>query len=84
LIRLKVLALVVNDTLDFNSLKELLQLTGGTLASHLKGLEMEGLVIVEKTLIGRKPNRHYRLSSLRCATFFVQFVTLEIFNNDFK
>ena len=33
--------LAANDSLDFNSLKELLDVTDGNLASHLKALEKE-------------------------------------------
>ncbi len=55
-------ALVVNDSLDFNSLKELLDITDGNLASHLKGLEREEFVEVEKSFIGRKPNTKYKIS----------------------
>lgn len=52
-------ALAVNDKLDFNSLKEYLDLTDGNLASHLKALEKEGFIDVEKTFVGRKPNTCY-------------------------
>ncbi len=52
-------ALAVNDTLDFNSLKEYLDLTDGNLASHLKGLEKEEFIGVEKSFVGRKPNTKY-------------------------
>lgn len=70
-------ALVVNDTLDFNSLKELLQLTDGNLASHLKGLEKEGFVVVEKTFIGRKPNSQYQISNAGRKTFTAHLAALE-------
>ena len=49
-------ALMVNDTLDFNALKELLGLTDGNLASHLKALEHQEIVLVSKQFIGKKPN----------------------------
>lgn len=52
-------ALAVNDRLEFNSLKEYLDVTDGNLASHLKGLEKEGFVGVEKSFVGRKPNTKY-------------------------
>lgn len=52
-------ALAVNDTLDFNALKEFLDLTDGNLASHLKGLEKEQFIDVKKSFIGRKPNTSY-------------------------
>ncbi len=62
-IRLGIMStLAVNDRLDFNSLKEFLDLTDGNLASHLKGLEKEGFISVEKSFIGRKPNTKYYMT----------------------
>lgn len=52
-------ALVVNDVLDFNSLKEYLGVTDGNLASHIKALEKEEFIGVEKSFIGKKPNTRY-------------------------
>jgi len=52
-------ALAVNDRLDFNALKEFLEVTDGNLASHTKALEKEGFIGVEKTFIGKKPNTKY-------------------------
>lgn len=52
-------ALMVNDSVDFNTLKELLGVTDGNLASHLKALEKGGLVSIHKQFIGRKPNTKY-------------------------
>ena len=51
--------LAVNSSYDFNSLKDLLQITDGNLASHLKGLEKEEYIEVRKSFIGRKPNTQY-------------------------
>ena len=48
--------LMVNDSYDFNSLKESLDVTDGNLASHLKALEDKGLIQTKKQFIGRKPN----------------------------
>jgi DNA-binding HxlR family transcriptional regulator len=53
-------ALMVNDTLDFNALKDLLELTDGNLASHLKALEQQGIILVYKQFVGRKPSTTYR------------------------
>ena len=55
--------LVANQSYDFNSLKELLKVTDGNLASHLKALEKEEYIVVTKTFIGRKPNTQYAASS---------------------
>lgn len=52
-------ALVVNEYIDFNSLKELLDATDGNLASHLKLLEKNGYVTVKKEFLDRKPNTKY-------------------------
>ena len=55
-------ALAVNDMLDFNALKEFLDVTDGNLASHMKALEKEKYVGVNKTFIGKKPNTSYSLT----------------------
>lgn len=56
-------ALMVNDTIDFNSLKELLELTDGNLASHLKALEQNEIIVVSKQFVGRKPNTTYAVTA---------------------
>ena len=55
--------LVVNDWVDFNSLKELLDVTDGNLASHLSALEKNLLIEVKKQFIGRKPKTSYRATN---------------------
>ena len=52
-------ALVVNDRMDFNSLKKLLEVTDGNLASHLKALEKNNFITLKKKFVGRKPNTSY-------------------------
>lgn len=52
-------ALMVNDYLDFNSLKDLLGVTDGNLASHLKSLEKSEYIIYKKEFIERKSNTSY-------------------------
>lgn len=52
-------ALAVNDRLDFNSLKEYLDVTDGNLASHIKSLEKEKFIGVKKSFIEKKPNTTY-------------------------
>lgn len=52
--------LMVNEGVDFTQLKELLGVTDGNLASHVKALESEGYIIVEKQFIGKKPNTRYK------------------------
>ncbi len=52
-------ARMVNDQLDFNTLKELLGVTDGNLASHLKSLEKSAYVSFNKSFLERKPNTSY-------------------------
>ncbi|MFY0601739.1 MAG: transcriptional regulator [Cyclobacteriaceae bacterium] len=56
-------ALVVNDHMDFNTLKNLLDVTDGNLASHLKSLEKSAYIKVKKEFIERKPNTQYSITS---------------------
>ena len=52
-------ALSVNDKVNFNTLKEILQVTDGNLASHLKTLEECGYIAVQKSFVGKKTNTEY-------------------------
>lgn len=52
--------LVVNEWVDFNSLKKLLEIEDGTLASHLKKLEELNCIQFKKEFVGRKPRTSYR------------------------
>ncbi len=60
-IRLQIMSvLVTNDAYDFNSLKEVLNVTDGNLASNLKALEKEKYLSVSKSFVNRKPNTKYK------------------------
>jgi DNA-binding MarR family transcriptional regulator len=62
-IRLGIMStLVVNTEMNYNDLKELLQVTDGNLASHLKGLEDNSYIKVKKGFIGRKTNTTYSIT----------------------
>ncbi len=52
-------ALAVNEFIDFNALKELLDVTDGNLASHLKSLEKSKYIMHRKEFLGRKPHTKY-------------------------
>ena len=54
--------LVTEEALDFSGLKEMLNVTDGNLASHIKALEKEKYVSVIKTFIDRKPNTRYKIT----------------------
>lgn len=63
-IRLGIMSiLMVNEYADFSTLKELLEVTDGNLASHIKALENAEYITVEKQFIGRKPNTRYSTTS---------------------
>ena len=63
-IRLAVMsALSVNDSMDFNSMKEMLNVTDGNLASHIGALESEGYVKVRKKFVGKKPRTTYAVTA---------------------
>ncbi len=64
-IRLGIMSmLIVNDWVDFNSLKEMLELTDGNLASHINTLEKNEYIETKKQFIGRKPKTSYRVTIL--------------------
>ena len=62
-------ALVVNERMDFNSLKHLLGVTDGNLASHLKSLENSEYVTMRKEFLNRKPNTSYQATPAGIAAF---------------
>jgi len=84
-IRLQIMSvLVVNENYDFNSLKELLGVTDGNLASHLKALEKEEYIIIHKSFLGKKPNTTYSASDLGRAAFKKHLKALENLINQQK
>ena len=54
--------LAVNTSMDFTSLREVLGVTDGNLASHLRALEEAGYISMEKSFINRKPNTKYTIT----------------------
>jgi DNA-binding MarR family transcriptional regulator len=62
-IRLGIMSVLsVNSRASFNHLKEVLEVTDGNLASHLKSLEKEGYISVNKSFKNRKPNTNYNIT----------------------
>jgi DNA-binding transcriptional ArsR family regulator len=77
-VRLQIMSvLAANTHYDFNALKELLGVTDGNLASHLKALEKEHYIVVHKTFVGRKPNTRYAASEKGLAAFRKHLESLE-------
>jgi DNA-binding MarR family transcriptional regulator len=56
-------ALVVNDMIEYNQLKILLDVTDGNLASHIKALVKLEYITVDKQLVGNKTKTCYSITS---------------------
>ncbi len=56
--------LMVNDWVDFKTFKEMLELTDGRLASHIKSLEENKFIKVKKEFVGRKPLTSYSATAI--------------------
>jgi DNA-binding MarR family transcriptional regulator len=54
--------LMVNEQINFNDLKELIDVTDGNLASHIKALEESAFIKVNKGFIGKKTNTTYAVT----------------------
>lgn len=77
-IRMGVMSVLsVNDEINFNNLKQLLELTDGNLASHLLNLEENGYIKVHKGFIGRKTNTTYAITKTGEKAFREQLLALE-------
>ena len=70
-------ALMVNESVSYNELKELLEITDGNLASHLKALEESGTIKVQKGFIGRKTNTTYSVTKSGEKAFRLHLEALE-------
>jgi DNA-binding HxlR family transcriptional regulator len=68
--RLQIISvLAANDSYDFNALKELLDATDGNLATHLKALERERYISVNKSFVEKKPNTRYKITERGRSSF---------------
>lgn len=56
-------ALAGADSLSFNELKDLLEITDGNLSVHARRLEEAGFVTQEKSFVDRVPRTEYRLTA---------------------
>lgn len=78
--RLGIMAvLMVNDEMDFNRLKELLDLTDGNLASHTRALEELGYICYKKTFVGRKTRTSFSATPEGRKAFSEHLSALETF-----
>ena len=84
-VRLGVMSiLVVNDEVNFNDLKQMLEVTDGNLASHLQTLEENGFIKVHKGFIGRKTNTTYSITRAGQKAFQEHIEGLEKMIKGFK
>ena len=64
-VRLGIMAALASaEEVDFNFLKEKLNLTDGNLSANMRRLEEAGYIEVTKTFLQRKPKTLYRITSL--------------------
>lgn len=62
-IRLGIMSvLMVNEDVDFKTMKELLNVSDGNLASHTTALEKAEYILITKRFIGKKPNTTYAVT----------------------
>ena len=82
-IRLGIMSiLMANESIDFVSLKSLLNLTDGNLASHTRSLEELAYIRSHKQFIGRKPNTTYSITEIGRSAFISHINALEeLLNN---
>jgi DNA-binding MarR family transcriptional regulator len=77
-IRLGVMSiLMVNEEINFNDLKQMLEVTDGNLATHLVTLEQNGFLKVKKGFIGRKTNTTYSITRAGEKAFTDHITALE-------
>ncbi len=69
--------LLVNEKVSYNRLKELLGVTDGNLASHLKSLGKLNYIVMEKTFINLKPHTTYNASNEGRKAFSEHLAALE-------
>ncbi|MBK7182873.1 MAG: transcriptional regulator [Bacteroidetes bacterium] len=77
-IRLGIMSvLMVNDWVEFSTLKEMLDITDGNLASHISALEKLEYIEVQKQFIGKKPNTTYKVTRMGKKAFNEHLDALE-------
>ncbi len=77
-IRLGIMSiLMVNERIDFNNIKETLQVTDGNLASHVAALEKADYIKVFKEFVGKKPSTSYAATKTGKKAFHEHLNALE-------
>ena len=68
---------MVNDFVDFGTLKEQLQITDGNLASHINALEKLKYIEIRKQFVGKKPNTSFAATNAGKTAFIQHLDALE-------
>ena len=77
-VRLGIMSVLsVNEWVDFTSLKEILEVTDGNLASHIRALEQQQYLEVQKQFVSRKPKTTYRITPMGQDAFKAHLAALE-------
>jgi DNA-binding MarR family transcriptional regulator len=77
-IRLGIMSiLMVNESIDFATLKEMLDITDGNLASHITALEKLEFILISKQFVGKKPNTTYAATTAGKEAFLAHLNALE-------
>ena len=77
-IRLEIMSvLMIHEQQDFQSLKKLLELTDGNLATHLRYLENAQCLVSKKSFVGRRPQTQYRITTTGRDAFRAHLDNLE-------
>ena len=69
--------LMINDSINFNELKELIDVSDGNLASHIKSLDEAGFIKINKGFIGKKTNTTYTITRVGEKAFQEHLSALE-------
>lgn len=69
--------LMVNDWVDFNEMKQLLEVTDGNLASHSSALEKSNYIEIKKEFVGKKPKTSYSVTQAGRKAFEEHLSALE-------
>ena len=68
---------MVNEEINFNDLKQMLEVTDGNLATHLVNLEENGFIKVHKGFKGKKTNTTYSATKAGEKAFRAHLEALE-------
>ena len=77
-IRLGIMSiLMVNSWVEFGTMKEMLNITDGNLASHISALEKMEYIQIKKQFVGKKPNTSYAVTKAGKKAFSEHLDALE-------